>query len=194
MKKRRFAPWRFLLRLPLYLGALWALGFAYYVVQLPEVAEIPAMEADAIIVLTGGAGRLEAGMTLLQQKTAERLLLSGVHPSVEMTELSALTGLDMSLFNCCVDLGRSARNTIGNATESRTWARSHGFRRLIIVTADYHMPRSLVVFRRAMPEAEFIAYPVNSGRPVHLLAKEYTKYVFTVLGQVLPDKAYEQET
>ncbi|MCJ9428404.1 YdcF family protein [Kordiimonas marina] len=182
---------RYLIRLPLYLLVFWALGFGLYVMRLPHVDAQAAPHADAIIVLTGGAGRLEAGMDLLARKSAKRLFISGVHPSVVRSELSKLTGADPALFDCCVDLGRIARNTYGNATESRTWVEAHGFHRLILVTADYHMPRSLLLFRHVMPEAEVIAFPVNTGRPLHLLVKEYTKYLFTVVGQLLPDQVYE---
>lgn len=183
--------WRYLIRLPLYLLVFWVLGFGLYVMRLPHVDPDPIPHADAIIVLTGGAGRLEAGMDLLAKKSAKRLFISGVHPSVVRSELSKLTGADPALFECCVDLGRIALNTYGNATESRAWVEAHGFHKLILVTADYHMPRSLLLFRHVIPEAEVIAFPVNTGRPLHLLVKEYTKYLFTVVGQLLPDRVYE---
>ncbi|HXI86646.1 MAG TPA: YdcF family protein, partial [Parvularculaceae bacterium] len=60
-------------------------------------------------------------------------------------------------------LGVEARSTEGNAREVRDWARAHGFKSLILVTSDYHMPRALLETRAQLPEVKVIAYPVESG-------------------------------
>ena len=57
-------------------------------------------------------------------------------------------------------LGHEAINTLGNAHETAQWIRSQGFRSLRLVTAWYHMPRSLLEFDRAMPEIDIVAHPV----------------------------------
>ncbi len=184
MAKKKTSSVRMLIKAPFYLIAAWLLGFGYFTLTLPEaVPEGATPKSDGIIVLTGGAGRLEAGLALLEAKVADRMLISGVNPVVEPRELSALTGTEEALFTCCVDLDRAAPNTAGNATESNLWAEAHGYSTLVLVTADYHMPRSLILFRRAMPQATIFAHPVKGEWPVLYLANEFNKYVFTLIGE-----------
>ncbi|NVJ70470.1 MAG: YdcF family protein [Alphaproteobacteria bacterium] len=182
MAKGRHKPLSALYRLPLYLFTAWVLGFGLFFVNLPKAAmQTDVPKSDGIIVLTGGAGRLQAGLDLLEAKVADRMLISGVNPVVETHELSALTGVEEALFTCCIDLDKAAPNTAGNATESTLWAQAHGYRSLVLVTADFHMPRSLILFRRAMPDATFFAYPVKGDWPILYLANEYNKYVVTLI-------------
>ena len=116
-------------------------------------------------------------MTLLKAGKGKRLLVSGVHPDVVKNELSVLTGADPALFKCCVDLDRDARDTFENATESAKWVHKHNFDTLILVTADYHMQRSSILFRRAMPNVKIITHPVSGAMSVGTLAREYSKYL-----------------
>ena len=126
-------------------------------------APSPMPDAEAIVALTGGSTeRLQAGVQLLEEAHGRRLLISGVNPNVKDDELFALLHVNRALARCCIDLGRSAEDTLGNASEAAAWARRNGFRKLILVTDDYHMPRSLAEMRIALPEAEFIAYPVKT--------------------------------
>ncbi|MCW5724757.1 MAG: YdcF family protein [Maricaulaceae bacterium] len=158
------------------------LGFSAYAGRVLSYAET-GESADAVIALTGGEGRLGAAAALLADGRGERLLISGVHPSVRLDELRAATGASAALFECCVDLGREAADTIGNALETAEWARANGYSRLLVVTSDYHLPRSLLELKAAMPDAELIPYPVRTPRPWSDLraarrwAQEYPKYV-----------------
>ena len=126
----------------------------------------PAQEpvrADAIVALTGpSAERVNAAVRLLEQDKGRRLLISGVNREVRRQELRDLTPGSSRLFNCCVDLGFEAENTMGNASEIAAWARSRGYDSLIVVTSDYHMPRSLVEIRTEAPEIELIPYAVTT--------------------------------
>ena len=92
-----------------------------------------------------------------------------------------MTGAEQTLFNCCVDLGKAALNTEGNAEETADWANVYGFASIVLVTADYHMPRSLILFRKAMPGVHIVAHPVSGEWPVLFLVKEYSKYVITLV-------------
>ena len=180
MKKLRLLLWQ----LPLAILIIWGLGLALYLsrvdgMETTPAADMPTMEA--IIVWTGGPGRIESALTLLKAKKAEKLLISGVHPDVQPIELQTMTGSSDQLFMCCVDLDRAARNTLGNARESTAWARGQAYTKLYLVTADYHMPRSLIVMRRAMPEAELTPLPVRTEVSTSALVKEYNKYLFTLL-------------
>jgi len=123
----------------------------------------PAPQADGIVALTGGSlQRLKAGVRLLEQGRGQRLLISGVNPAATDAEIAAAVGLTPATLDCCVDLGRQASDTIGNAAETAAWARAHGYRHLILVTEDYHMPRSLIELQISMPEVLLTPYPVSS--------------------------------
>ena len=95
-------------------------------------------------------------------------------------------------FSCCADIGYAAEDTHGNAVETADWARSHHFRSLIIVTARYHMPRSLQEFGNVMPGVRLVPYPVEQGsidlsgwwrhpRTTLLLQREYAKYLASLV-------------
>jgi uncharacterized SAM-binding protein YcdF (DUF218 family) len=169
--------------------------FATHVSQLSTPKNPPA--ADAIIVLTGGQARLDAAIDLLKSGKGERLLISGVHPSTSSRMLQAATGGDTALFSCCVDIDRAALDTIGNAEESAKWVRTHAYSRVILVTNNYHMPRSLLEMSRLLDKEELDPYPVvnskldNGGwivRPeaLRVLFTEYNKYLAALVRGVLP--------
>ena len=124
----------------------------------------PEVTADAVVSLTGGSGRrISTGVELVARGQGARLLISGVHPDVGMAELSQISGGPPEIWDCCVDIGHRATTTLGNADETAAWAYEHGYRRLIIVTSDYHMPRSLLVLGKAMEDIELIPYPVRTA-------------------------------
>jgi uncharacterized SAM-binding protein YcdF (DUF218 family) len=126
----------------------------------PPAAPPPA---DAIVVLTGGTqGRLDTGLALLRAGAGERLLISGVNPSLRDDEVHDALEISEELADCCVDLGREAQDTLGNASETAAWAQSFGYKRLLLVTDDYHMPRSFIELSLAMPEVTLLPYPVES--------------------------------
>ncbi|MGE3143406.1 MAG: YdcF family protein [Hyphomonadaceae bacterium] len=172
------------------LAVAFGLGFIAFAhaVRSARPAD-PVPDADAIVALTGGSmERLEAGVRLLKAGHGRRLLISGVNPSVKDEELFALLRIDHALARCCVDLGRAAADTLGNASEAAAWTRRNGFRSLILVTDDYHMPRSLTEMRLARPDARIIPYPVKTrwtqgdrwrrewGAATHI-GGEYVKYL-----------------
>lgn len=154
--------------------------------------------ADAIIVLTGGQARIDAAVGLLEEGKGERLLISGVHPAAGRAALSRATGGSGRLFACCVDIDYAALDTVGNAEQSAKWVQSHAYRRVILVTNNYHMPRSLLEMGRLIgPQAELLPYPVvnapiDAGRwmvrpgTLRLLASEYAKYLAALARGVLP--------
>lgn len=149
----------------------------------------PLPEADAIVALTGGdADRLVTAMKLLQEGRGRRLLISGVNPQVKDADVFEILDAPPELIACCVDLGRQAKDTLGNASETAAWARRNGFSRLIVVTDDFHMPRSLAELRVALPQAQLTPYPVPTSlsepgawqrdlRSATALGGEYVKYL-----------------
>jgi uncharacterized SAM-binding protein YcdF (DUF218 family) len=139
---------------------LWFGGLAVFVADGLTTGADPAVSADAIVVLTGGRQRLETGLALLATGTAKKLFISGVNPQVDRGALLRALGPAAGREACCIVLGRQAENTRGNALETAGWMEAEGYRSLRLVTSWYHMPRSLLEFRRAMPFLTILAHPV----------------------------------
>lgn len=154
--KRRWPP---LASAGVALGA-WATGLAWFAGEMPPTAVEEVPPIDAVVVLTGGSRRLPAGLELLAGGGAKKLLVSGVHPDVVKAEIAGADRRLQALAECCLTLGYEATDTVGNATEAARWMQREGFTSLALVTATYHMPRSLVEFHYALPEARIVAYPV----------------------------------
>jgi uncharacterized SAM-binding protein YcdF (DUF218 family) len=169
-------------------------GFIAFADKARGLAPTRDPRADAIVVLTGDEDRIATGVRLMVEGRAERLLISGVHPTTRMpTELQrSINGPDaarQAVVRCCVDIGHEALNTSGNAEETRRWVRTNGFRSLIVVTSAYHMMRSRAEFARTIPDIEVIPYPVRTGRNLQietwwqhwptarLLIGEYVKFL-----------------
>ena len=146
------------------IGVIWLVGlfaFADRVRSYTPAAD-PA-RADAIVALTGpSAERVNAAIRLLEQDKGQRVLISGVNREVRRQELRALTPGSNKLFNCCVDLGFEAEDTIGNAQEIAAWADAKGYDSVIVVTSDYHMPRALTEIRAAAPDLALTPYAVET--------------------------------
>src|SRR5207245_2185250 len=116
-----------------------------------EVAD-PDSTTDAVVVLTGGSLRVRSGLELLAEGKAKKLFISGVYPATDAAALLRAEHQSSAQLDCCIVLGHSADNTLGNALETAAWMRRERFHSLRLVTAAYHMPRSLLEFRRAMPD------------------------------------------
>lgn len=144
--------------------------------------------ADGIVVLTGGTARIDAALALLAEGRAERLLISGVNPTVSRDTIAAMAGSEFGpALDCCVDIDH-ARDTIENASSTGEWVSNRDFASLIVVTSSYHMPRSLAELADAMPGVRLIAFPVLSQEldlrtwwrdpaAFSLLFREYGKYL-----------------
>ena len=152
-----------------------------------RVAETGSFSAAAVdLGLTQPA--VSRQVSALEAHLNTRLL----HRTTSASEIARLTPLYSKFFTCCIDLDRSALNTLGNALETRRWTREHGFNSLIVVTSNWHMPRALVELERTMPDIMLVPYPValrpqgatwwtgvGTGR---LLFAEYVKFVAVYLG------------
>jgi len=154
-----------LLLLVVALAGLWGVGLFLFAAALPREGAPPPGHTDAIVVLTGGSERLAAGFALLKAGQAEKLFISGVYRGVEMQELLRIFRQAPGDMECCVVLGYDADDTEGNAVETARWMRTEGYTSLRLVTANYHMPRSLVEFGRVLPHVSILAHPVS---PAHV--------------------------
>lgn len=179
-----------------------ALGFVGFLSQLRVDELKPTSKADGIVVLTGGSSRVADAVELLAAGFGKRLLISGVHPTNGITDISRSVPDSQKLLDCCTDLDRSAVNTRSNAAETRRWVRERGFHSLIVVTSNYHMPRAIVEMAHAMPDVTLIPFAVvsekwrdepwwTSGPAMRLLLSEYVKYVVAAIRVRLADIGLE---
>ena len=154
----------------------WVLGFAWFAIFLPQ--PLDGRPTDAIVVLTGGAGRIDRGLALLEEGAAKRMLISGVDRSVRPAELAAQYERPERLFSCCITLGREAIDTRSNAIETAHWLERRDFRTVRLITTDWHMRRAALELRQAVPGNLTIVYDaVPSRTSLRMLMREYNKYL-----------------
>lgn len=172
----------------LILALLWAGGLVWFAMTIPDRVADLSTRTDAIVVLTGGSRRVGVGLGLLMQGQAKKLFVSGVHRGVDVAELLRVARQSPAELECCIALGHAADNTAGNAAETQRWMQDQGYRSLRLVTASYHMRRSLAEFRAAMPAIAIVAHPVfpdnfqpgdwwMRGASLGLIVAEYTKFL-----------------
>ncbi len=177
------------------LAGLWLYGFLGFVDDVVSLREpsAPLGSADAIVVLTGGSERVATGVELLKSGVGKKLFISGVHKNLTLDGLFRPLSIPQDIRNCCIVLGHQAGSTAGNAEETRVWLKDEGYASVRLVTANYHMPRSLLLFRAAMPDVIIEPYPVTPDNvkldewwlhpgTVELLATEYGKYLVARTG------------
>jgi uncharacterized SAM-binding protein YcdF (DUF218 family) len=170
------------------LALAWTGGLIGFAADMSRMTVQDDDPVDAIVVLTGGSERLEAGLDLLARQKGKKLFVSGVYRGVEVSALLKLSRQSPDAVECCIKLGYTADNTQGNAAETAAWMKSEGLHSLLLVTANYHMRRSLAEFRAALPGHLILPHPVAPERvkaeewwrwpgTLSLIASEYTKYV-----------------
>jgi uncharacterized SAM-binding protein YcdF (DUF218 family) len=173
-------------------GCFWFGGMVWFASTLPQKVQDMHSHTDGIVVLTGGSERIDAGLDLLARGRARIMLVSGVHRQTNQRVLAELSKATPDLFTCCVELGRKATDTVGNAVETADWVRRKDLKTLRLVTSAYHMPRSLVEFRRLLPQIRIVAHPVFTQTvkirdwwrwpgTTSLLIGEYNKYIVSLI-------------
>ena len=194
------------------IGGVFVLGlqhFAYTIRMSAESAatelQITSQENTGVVVVTGSDGRITAGFMVLLEFDAKRMLISGTGAGVSKADIlrhierntDFEAGVLKQRLECCVDLGREAQNTRGNAQETIEWAQANGVDEIILVTSDFHMPRALIEFRSLLPDHMIHAYPITttglarnkagqtewwqSHTRVLTIAREYSKYLFSLM-------------
>ena len=184
----------------LVLVLIWTAGLLAFAGRVQQSTPAPPPQAaDGIVVLTGAASRerIAAAITLLTDNYGKRVLVSGVNRDLTREDVRNVSNAVKRLYDCCVDLGFSALDTVGNARETSDWAKAMRFKSLIVVTADYHMPRAMLELRALLePQGVVLqTYPVatsvlnarrwwRSPAATRLLVVEYCKYL-AILGREL---------
>lgn len=178
---------RITLRIAVVVAVLWGAGFYVFARDLPQAVDDTHTHTDAIVVLTGGRGRLETALDLLTEGLAAKLFVSGVYRGVDVAKLLELTQHAPKELSCCIGIGE-AENTIANASETRLWAVKNAVHSIRLVTSAYHMPRALLEFHYAMAGFTVIPHPVFNTHvklkhwwrwpgTAMLIASEYNKFL-----------------
>ncbi|ABF54595.1 YdcF family protein [Sphingopyxis alaskensis] len=163
---------------------VWVLGFAWFALLLPLPA--PPQKTDAIVVVTGGPGRIDRALERLEAGDAKRLLISGVAREVKPRELAAEYGRPVALFDCCIALGFDAEDTRSNATEVAAWAKRRKYKSIRLVTTDWHMRRAEYEIGRAVGrDVTIVTDAVRSQPNLATLFREYHKYLAGLAGGLL---------
>jgi uncharacterized SAM-binding protein YcdF (DUF218 family) len=177
---------------------IWGVGllaFASRVDQSTPPADPPV--SDGVVALTGASdARITAAMKLLETGKGRRMLISGVNPQASRADIRGVAKATQRFYDCCVDLGFQAMDTVGNARETATWAQTNGFHSLILVTSDFHMPRAMLELRAALPDAQVTPYPIRtneldakhwwrSREGWRRMVLEYTKYLVIMTRETL---------
>jgi uncharacterized SAM-binding protein YcdF (DUF218 family) len=172
---------------------VWFAGLVWFAAQVPSDQVSSPTKTDAIVVLTGGTGRLDTGLQLLEDGFAKQLFVSGVARNVDVSALLRVAQRNPDELACCISVGYQADDTAGNARETAVWVSEKGIKSIRLVTASYHMPRSLVEFQRAVPDLVIMPHPVFPPRfkrsqwwlwpgTATLLSSEFNKYVLARIG------------
>lgn len=185
-RRRGFSPLRLLVQIIGWVCGLWVVGFAMFlVIVFTSTPPNPVPPADGIVALTGGDDRVSEALALLADRQAPRLLISGAGRGTYLGDFTKDNAPAATKYAAGITIGHMAGTTHGNAVETQSWAGAHHMRTLIIVTADYHMPRALQEMQAALPGVTLIPYPVRppamrkmlSLATLRMLAGEYTKYL-----------------
>ncbi|MCE7794960.1 YdcF family protein [Sphingobium sufflavum] len=164
-----------ILRLLSLILLVWMGAFALFATLLPPAAK--EERTDAIVVLTGSAGRIERGAALLKRGRAERLLISGVDRDAGKFSISRTYHIPMKTMRAQVDLGHEAIDTRSNAIETAAWIRKRGYRSVRLITADWHMRRARYELERQMPaDVHIVSDSVPTQPSLRILLREFHKY------------------
>ncbi len=171
---------------------IWIAGFAWFTLQIKSFQNKKAPVAEAIVVLTGGSNRVQTGVDLLLEGNNQELFVSGVGKKVSMFDLLQNREVIENYSDCCISLGHVATNTRENALETKQWVHEKGYHSLWLVTAHYHMPRSLAEFRDIMPDITIVPHAVipelfrKKGwipqmEKIIVMFNEYHKYIWAFI-------------
>lgn len=165
---------------------LWVLGLAWFAIALPGPVE--GVRTDGVVVLTGGKGRVQRGVKVLERGWSRNLLVSGVDKTVRPGEFVAANRISPRLLKCCIELGKQATNTVSNADETVDWVRRNKFRSIRLITSDWHMRRARLELDKALNgQASIVADGVPTAPSLNTILLEYNKYllrrVSVLLGQ-----------
>ena len=164
---------------------VYAFGFLGFAVSLPQPAADE--KTDAVIVLTGGPGRIARGLDVVEQGLAREMFVSGVDPDVTPAEFAAEFDVSRRVMQCCVKLGYLAVDTRSNAGEAAQWLQANEFTSVRLVTTDWHMARSAAEFSETLPPDMLVVKDAVVSHPqLATLYLAYNKLLAAAISQGLP--------
>ena len=192
-----FLVFKSLCKLILVSVVIWGIGFIYFVSLVAQESKTDIPKTEAVIVLTGGEKRIEEGFNILQQKKSNKLFITGIDTRVQkLSQVSLLYSSMRQEDKDRIEIGHEAGTTAGNAIEAKHWVEKNNVKAFTLVTANYHMPRSMMEFKKVFPNMEIIEYPVLPPRfkiknwwkypgSTILLVKEYNKCLYLIYKNML---------
>lgn len=183
---------RFLIVLLIGAG-LWLTGLVLFTKMIPSMSQPAINSTDGIVIFTGGGTRLKEALVLFEQEKGKYLLISGVNPESEISTL-----LNQNPLKERITLGYEALDTLGNAEETASWVRRNNIKSLMLITSNYHMPRSLLELRHLVPNVEILPHPVVGEAflqpkwwleppTLRLVLQEYNKFLFALMRRAVED-------
>lgn len=167
------------------IGLVYLVGFLVFAIALPR--PLGRLKTDAVIVLTGGPGRIARGLEIIDRGDAKQMFVSGVDPEVKPDEFAAQFDVPAQVMRCCVTLGFLAVDTRSNAGEAAQWLSENRFRSVRLVTTDWHMARASSEFAETLPDGiRVVEDAVHSSPSLQVLFLEYNKLIAATLSQGLP--------
>lgn len=188
---------KWILPVLLALAVIWTVGLIWFASLVNQAPEDTTTQTQALIVLTGGTERVASAVELLKQGKAEKLLISGVNKKVDWVLLAQTINELPEQLADKITLGHVACNTRQNALESKNWLERNRLNSVRLVTASYHMPRSLSEFKDVMTDITIIPHPIFPQTVKHnewwkwpgtfaLITSEYTKFLVAGVKHVFP--------
>ena len=162
---------------------LYFISFIHFIGNIDKEFTIKK-NVNNIVVLTGNTGRLVFGLDLMSNNSKSRMLITGVAKGVKYSEI--IKNRDVKRDR--IDLGYKAQTTLGNAIETFLWIKEYDIRDIILVTDNWHMQRTLLLFNITMPNIEISPYPIESmnftmedffqfEKKTFFIYKEHLKYI-----------------
>lgn len=175
----------FIIRLAVLAVSILGVGFLFFWVALPSPRLAQDVSASAIVVVTGGKGRIETALALLEAGRAPVLFVSGVGPTVTVRDLVREAGgmHRPELMQCCITLGYLATNTLENGTETAAWLKAHKIKDIILVSSNYHLPRAELELAMAAPDVTITPFPTDTASMAHWWDQRWTAEV--MIGEYL---------
>ena len=181
----------------LVLFTLYILGFGFFIFKTKQIPIASNDTTDAIVVLTGASGRIAEGIKQLTKNKADKLFISGVYKKNPnnniikniISKLNKTTNSPIpSDILSRIEEGK-AKNTIGNAIETKIYVEENKIQSIRLMTSFYHIPRVKILFSKYLPSTNIIYHPIYTKKEKNLLKHnnfaiifiEYNKYLITIL-------------
>jgi uncharacterized SAM-binding protein YcdF (DUF218 family) len=186
---------RLKIKIMLFMLIMLFMGFVYFLYIIPNKEEHYKISTDAIIVLTGSAGRINYGLSMFCLNPDKKILISGVKNKNFLASIKKLCGYDNAKnIKKNIFLDHQADSTITNAIETKKWVDKHNIKSITVITSDFHIPRAESEFNNIVKDVDIIFMPYQSKKidvekwwelnTLRILLIEYYKYLLHVVNRL----------